>query len=244
MIPSRYNSKRLPGKALIEINGKPMIQHVVERAQEALPNAEIWVATDDERIKKAIEHKANVQMTSPNHTTGTDRIAEVACSRKWDSKDLIINIQGDEPFIPPQLIQKLSHEMCLGGYSMGTMASTFLDTAELDNPNRIKVTLKKNGEALYFSRSKIPFQRDSSPLEGASLSNYYKHIGIYAYTVETLKTITQAPICTIEVMEKLEQLRALYLGIPIQVFIWSGHSPQGIDTLDDLEIIRKAIPLQ
>ncbi len=246
MIPARYKSSRLPGKVLLDIAGKPMIQHVWERAKQARSLEDVIVATDDERVFRAVqEFGGNAEMTAPYHSTGTDRIAEVAGR---SDADLIVNLQGDEPLMDPQVIEAVVAPFLMEkGLRMGTVA-TPIRTAEehLDDAN-VKVVLDNRGYALYFSRAPIPYFRvDGVPpwsLEGkrqhpTSKLWPLKHLGLYAYTRETLLWLSALKPTPLEQTEKLEQLRALENGCPIRV-VTVDYSPIGVDTESDLEAVRR-----
>lgn len=232
IIPARYDSTRLPGKPLLDIAGKPMILRVVERVRQALRPSRVIVATDDERIFAAVQNfGAQACMTDKRHTTGTDRLAEVA--KKLPDADLILNVQGDEPLIPPEALDAL-----VGAFDdrldlqMATLV-TPLDRQDYDNPAAVKATATLDGHALYFSRSLIPYPRN--PETGAI---YYKHIGVYAYRRDFLLRFAALPQTPLEKTESLEQLRALEHGFRIRL-IETPFQPVGVDTPEDLERVRK-----
>lgn len=230
IIPARYASTRLPGKPLRDIAGKPMIVRVYERAIRAQRVHEVVVATDDERIRAAVEeHGGNAVMTRADHATGTDRLAEVAAQRP--DCDLIINVQGDEPLIDPTVIDALvapfEHDTAL---MMATAKTEITDAAEMENPNNVKVVADRTGNALYFSRARIPYARNA----GAKV---YKHIGIYAYRRDFLLAYAKMAQTELECSESLEQLRALENGYRIRV-VETDAVFIGVDTEEDLAAVN------
>ena len=232
IIPSRYASTRLPGKPLIDIAGKPMIQHVVERVRQARRSSRIIVATDDERIAEAVRSfGGEARMTSSDHPTGTDRLAEVAAT--LPEMDLILNIQGDEPLIPPQAIDELvaAFDDC-PDLPMATLMTPMTEE-ETNNPAAVKVVVSLDGHALYFSRSLIPYPRNRGPEWRC-----FKHIGVYAYRRDFLLRFAALPPSPLEVTESLEQLRALENGYRIRV-IQTPFRSIGVDTPADLEEVRR-----
>ena len=232
IIPARYASTRLPGKPLLDIAGKPMIQHVVERVRQARRPSRVIVATDDARIFAAVEaFGGEARMTSASHPTGTDRLAEVAAA--LPEVDLILNIQGDEPLIPPQAIDELI--AAFDGRDDLQMATlmTPMTEAETNNPAAVKVVVSLDGHALYFSRSLIPYPRNRG-----SEWRCFKHIGIYAYRRDFLLRFAALPPSPLEVTESLEQLRALENGYRIRV-IETPFRSIGVDTPADLEEVRR-----
>lgn len=242
VIPARFGSTRLPGKPLVNLAGKPMISWVWQRVANALPQAEIWVATDDERILEpllAMDIKA--ALTSKAHESGTDRIAEVANNQGWSDSDLIINVQGDEPLIPETLLKAFA-DFCLyrPDFSMASVMTPISERSQIIDENIVKVITARNGNALAFSRSPLPFCRDSAvnkwPLEG-----FQRHIGIYAYMTKSLRILTSESPCLLERREKLEQLRALWVGIPIAMMSWDNPPPPGVDTPDDVERVTRLL---
>lgn len=239
IIPARYASTRFPGKPLADIGGKPMIQRVYEQVQPSLD--EVWVATDDERIRQAVmAFGGQVVMTSDKHRSGTDRCLEAA-QAIGGSYDVVINIQGDEPFIEPAQIEALkacfTHKPAT---VLATLVKPFTKTdgwEALSNPNSPKVVLNAEGEALYFSRSIIPFVRGMEETGWLDHHTFYKHIGIYAYTLTTLATIAALPASTLEKTESLEQLRWLENGYRIQTAVTTIEN-LAVDTPEDLERVR------
>lgn len=232
VIPARYSSTRLPGKPLKDICGKPMICRVWERASLAKSVAEVIVATDDERILQAVEENhGRAIMTRADHKTGTDRLAEVA--EKFPDVELVINVQGDEPLIEPSLIDELVAEFVKDkDLQMATVATELTDADEMSNPNNVKVVIDKNNDALYFSRSLIPYPRN------AGKSPVFKHIGIYAYRRQFLIDYAKMNSTPLEQAESLEQLRALENGFKIRV-IKSSCRFVGVDTEEDLKLVNE-----
>ena len=236
IIPARYGSSRFPGKPLAVIGGRSMIQRVYEQASKALD--EVWVATDDERIMLAVtDFGGKAVMTSPFHRSGTDRCAEalaIISGGKHDADAVVINIQGDEPFIRPEHIQSVME--CFNGpeVQIATLVRKFDAAEDLTNVNLPKVVLSKNMDALYFSRSVIPFYRDAGPEEWILKHEYYRHIGLYGYRAGALMQITKLSQSPLELAESLEQLRWLENGFRIRCAVteWESH---GIDTPGDME---------
>ncbi len=240
IIPARYGSSRFPGKPLADMAGKPMIQRVYEQVKKAID--EVWVATDDERILKVVEgFGGKAVLTSPDHKSGTDRCNE-AFSKIGNGFDVVINIQGDEPFIQPQQIETLKSCFDSKETELATLVKPFKkeDGFEvLFNPNSPKVVVNKNSEAIYFSRSIIPYIRDAHHTEWLDKHIFYKHIGMYAYRADVLKKITLLPQSNLELAESLEQLRWIENGYKIKVGL-TDIETIGIDTPEDME---KAIKL-
>lgn len=236
IIPARYASTRFPGKPLADMDGKPMIQRVYEQVEGVLDT--VYVATDDERIESAVKKfGGNVVMTSDRHRSGTDRCYEAYC-KIGNGYDIVVNIQGDEPFIQPEQIETLKACFTSVETQIATLVKPFrpdddFETA-LFNANSPKVVLNKNGEALYFSRSIIPYMRGREYTEWLPNHTYYKHIGLYAYRAETLKEITALPPSSLELAESLEQLRWLENGYKIKVGI-TRQETIGIDTPEDMQ---------
>ena len=215
IIPARYASTRFPGKPLALIARKPLIQHVVERAQQARMLSEVIVATDDTRIWEVAQDFCRAEITAPNHPSGSDRIAEVAARCACDA---VVNIQGDEPLIDPEVIDAVAR--ALGKAEMSTAATAIREAEEYSNPNVVKVVVNASGAALYFSRRSIPYVRDAasrSVTEQLAAFPFLKHLGIYGYRRETLLRLVKFPVSPLERAEKLEQLRALENGIRIAV---------------------------
>jgi 3-deoxy-manno-octulosonate cytidylyltransferase (CMP-KDO synthetase) len=238
VIPARFSSTRLPGKALLVIAGKPMIQWVYDRARQSQATT-VTVATDDERIAQAAQaFGATVAMTDAAHPSGTDRIAEVARSERWASSDIVVNVQGDEPLMPPALIDQVGtllekHTSA----DMGTLAAPLASVAQLLDPNVVKVVTDSQQRALYFSRAPIPWGRDTAPAGLASQASFEgarRHIGIYAYRVQALLQLASLPPTPLELTEKLEQLRALENGYEIRVSNTTQPPASDVNTAEDL----------
>ena len=245
VIPARYGSSRLPGKPLLLIGGKPMIAHVCERALEA-GASEVVVATDDERIGEAIAGLGvKAVMTRPDHNSGTERIAEVADILAWADSELIVNVQGDEPLMRPELIRRLAKVLAVQGEAeVATLAAPITERAEVFNPNAVKVVLDRNGHALYFSRAPIPWHRDSFAAEDDGLPEgfvYLRHIGIYAYTAGFLRRYVRWPASRLESIESLEQLRILWSGERIRVLPVERAPEAGVDTEADLHRVKNLL---
>lgn len=231
VIPSRFGSTRLPGKPLIEIRGKPMIRHVYERAI-ASSAASVVIATDDNRIAEAGEaFGATVCMTSASHNSGTERIAEVADIMDWPDEHVVVNLQGDEPTMPPGLIDQCAALLDDAAVDIATLASPFLSQADFEDPNCVKVICDARGHAIYFSRAVIPYSRDRHRDARAVALH---HHGIYAYRCGVLRALVAAKPSDLEVCEQLEQLRALSLGMEIAVGIPTERPGPGVDVADDL----------
>lgn len=230
LIPARYGSTRFPGKPLHPIAGKPLIRHVVERCRLARSLAEVIVATDDDRIAAAVRPFCRVELTRPDHPSGTDRIAEVAARV---ASDAVVNIQGDEPLLDPTVIDAVA--AALADCEMATAAAPLRDPAEYDNPNVVKVVVNAAGRALYFSRRTIPYLRDLAgrpAAEQLAAFPFLKHLGIYGYRRDTLLQLVRWPVSALEAAEKLEQLRALEHGLSIAVVRVESVSI-GVDTPED-----------
>ena len=243
VIPARYAASRLPGKPLLDIAGKPMVQHVFERAFESGAE-QVIIATDDERIRAAAEgFGAQVCMTSAEHRSGTDRLSEVAGQLAMADDRIVVNLQGDEPLMPPALIHQVADNLAEHTQaSLATLCARISTAEELFNPNAVKVVMDEAGMALYFSRASIPWDRDafaSSKEELPARSVHYRHIGLYAYRAGFLRQYVQWPPCPLEEMESLEQLRALWHGKRIHVAEAVEPPPAGVDTQQDLEVVRR-----
>ena len=236
IIPARYASSRFPGKPLTMINGKPMIRRVYEQAKKADSLSEVIVATDDDRIKKAVlEFDGNVIMTSTEHKSGTERCREVLEKSKSAGKnyDVIVNIQGDEPYIVPKQIDLVVSCFNKPEVQIATLAKKINSEEELFNPNVNKVIINKFDEAIYFSRQTIPFIQNVEKNNWLTSFNFYKHIGIYAYRADVLIEITELEITALEKAESLEQLRWIENGYKIKVIITELES-HAVDIPDDL----------
>lgn len=231
IIPARYASTRFPGKPLVDLKGKPMIQRVYEGAAACKSLDYVIVATDDQRIYDAVKaFGGNVEMTSESHPSGTDRCGEVAT--KLDA-DVIVNVQGDEPLVNPGQIDTLCSAFEDNSVTIATLGHTQVSPDDLGDINRVKVVCDKNGNALYFSRSAIPSTERSSEEVKANFP-FMRHIGLYAYRKETLRELVQLQPCALEKMEALEQLRWMYYGYEIRVIPTNIETPN-IDTPEDLE---------
>jgi len=233
IIPARFQSSRFEGKPLALINDKPMIQHVYERCSRSTCTDTIVVATDDERIKDAVESfGGKVIMTATVHNSGTDRLAEAAELLKLSSEDIVINVQGDQPLINPKSLDQVIEPFNLDrSIEMTTLAFRIIDPREKINPKDVKVVFDKNGEALYFSRAPIPFGRDKTA------DDMYKHLGVYAYKRSFLETFNKLPQGILENIEKLEQLRVLENGMRIRIVVTEFDSPE-VDIPDDIQRIE------
>jgi 3-deoxy-manno-octulosonate cytidylyltransferase (CMP-KDO synthetase) len=233
VIPARYASTRLPGKPLREINGKPMIEHVFRRGRESGAR-DVVIATDDPRIAEAAEtFGATVCMTRDQHRSGTERIAEVADLLDWHDDTIVINLQGDEPAMPHELIDQCAALLDESSVDIATLASPLLSDEDFGNPNVVKVIVDDNGCAIYFSRATIPYPRDAARLAEARAAALHHH-GIYAYRCGILRRLVAAQPSALELAEHLEQLRALSLGMTIRVGIPAVRPGAGVDTEDDL----------
>ena len=238
IIPARYESSRLPGKVLLPLAGKPMIEHV-HRVAVASGAHRVLVATDDPRVEQAChEFDADVMLTAADHESGTDRLAECVRRLQLADDEVVVNLQGDEPLMPPSQVSRVAAALMEhSSASIATLCSVISSGHELHDPNAVKVVMDRDGFALYFSRAPIPWDRDAFAADPASLSEAtaYRHVGIYAYRVGYLKKLASLPPAQLEVSEKLEQLRALADGARIHVSVVTEPIPAGLDTPDDLE---------
>lgn len=241
-IPARYASTRFPGKPLALISGKPMIEHVWNKAVAATKSADdVYIATDDHRIADAVKaFGGQCVMTRPDHENGSDRLAELADLLGFDDMDVVVNVQGDEPLIDPALIRLVGEALADNPTAaLSTAADVITDPTDFTSPDIVKVVCDKFGFAHYFSRAPIPFVRDSSdrvePL---------RHIGIYAYRAQTLRTLKVAEPAPTEQLEKLEQLRALWHGLKIHVSLYDGPRSIGVDTPDDVATVEAVLAEQ
>ena len=233
VIPARLASTRLERKALADLGGKPMVVRVAERAAQSKAK-QILVATDTIEIESACQAAGlTVLMTRADHPSGTDRIAEVASHLGLDDEALIVNVQGDEPLIPVELINQVADTLAANSECVMSTAAVAIENAEeITNPNAVKVVLNQQHEALYFSRAAVPYDRTQS------VPTYYRHIGIYAYRVGFLKQYAQLATSPLEIAESLEQLRVLWHGYRIAVHLASELPPAGVDTPEDLARVR------
>lgn len=231
-IPARFASTRLPGKPLSLIGGKAMIQHVAERALAAGAK-QVVIATDDERIVKAVDiDSVQVVMTSDSHQSGTDRLAECAERLAWPDRQIVVNLQGDEPFAPVEGIRQVAELLASSMSPMATLSRPILSATQFNDPNAVKVVRDVHGNALYFSRAPIPWPR-AGVQDGSVLAQ--RHIGIYAYRSAFLRQFSRLPASSLELCESLEQLRALENGFSIAIAESTAEFPSGVDTPDDLE---------
>jgi len=243
VIPARYASTRFEGKPLADICGKPMLQYVYECAIQSGAE-QVVIATDDERIEKAaIAFGANVCMTSVENTSGTDRLAEVSLKYDWDSNDIVVNLQGDEPLTPPSILRQVALNLADHRQAgIATLSTRIQSAQEVADPNIVKVVTDAEGYALYFSRSAIPYNRElANQISDAQAQQYKRHLGIYAYRVSFLHAYTNMQPCPIENTEKLEQLRALYSGIAIHVDDAVDLPGPGVDTPEDLIAVKNLL---
>ncbi len=239
VIPARYASSRFPGKPLVDINGKSMLAHVYAVAKKSSASS-IVIATDDQRIYDAASTFCDqVLMTSDQHQSGTDRLAEVCKLQQWGEDEIIVNLQGDEPLTPVELLTQVADNLHKNtAASIATLTTPLVDKTEIEDPNIVKVVADINGYALYFSRASIPFQRDQGDAESAKIVHQYqRHLGIYAYRAGFLNAYSRMPQCELELIEKLEQLRAMYNGYRIHTEQAVSLPGPGIDTPEDLQKI-------
>jgi len=236
VIPARFASTRFPGKALARLAGKPMIQHVYERARDSHAD-EVIIATDDERIADASrQFGATVMMTRANHQSGTDRVAEVAQQMGWSSETVVVNVQGDVPLIPCASINQVAMLLVENASAgIATLCAPIMTAAEYHDANVVKVVFDASGRALYFSRAEIPsYVSEPTRTEQEFSIQAWRHIGIYAYRVQTLNQLTVTEPCVLEKYEKLEQLRALWHGVEIRVGVAAEMHGPDVDTPEDL----------
>jgi len=247
IIPARYASTRLPGKLLMEIDGKPMLQWVVDAACSSRAS-QVWVATDDERIAAAVRHPSRAAaialMTRADHVSGSDRIAEAVRRLQLPHDAVVVNVQGDEPDLPAALIDQVAQLLLDDANAeMATLSTPIVERDEFLDPNVVKVVADAAGAALYFSRAPIPWNRDTAPSGLTSQTSWpaaQRHLGIYAYRVGALLKLTTLPPSELELIEKLEQLRALQSGMRIRVAQAAQTPGPGVDTPGDLERVRAA----
>lgn len=243
VIPARFESTRLPGKPLALVGGKPMIQRVVEQANRCGASS-VTVATDDSRIVEAVSAAGyQAVMTSPNHQSGSDRLVEVADILDLDDSALIVNVQGDEPLIPPEVIRQVATALQEPGRSVVTLCEPIEEVGVLLDPNVVKVVFDEHQRALYFSRAPIPYDREvlpNQPEPGHSLATgqWWRHIGIYGYRLGVLRDFVSAEPSSYELLESLEQLRFLQAGVAIHLYPACARVPGGIDTAADLAAVN------
>lgn len=241
IIPVRFHSTRLPGKPLVDIHGKPMVQLTYEQCIQSGAD-DVVIATDDDRVKEIAQgFGAHVVMTSASHTSGTERLAEAVNVLGYDDDDIVVNVQGDEPLIPPEVIHQVANNLSQHeNVPVATLCEKISTPAILFDPGNVKVVMNKRGFALYFSRAPIAWEQGNFPLKanGEFKGEHYRHIGIYAYRVGFLQKYFSWDPCPLEEMESLEQLRVLYQGSRIHVAIAKVNIPLGVDTEEDLELVR------
>jgi len=238
VIPARFASSRLPGKPLLEIHGRPMILRVVDQAKKVQGFDDLCVATDDPRIADVCRAEGvDVVMTSPNHPSGTDRLSEVARIKGWASDDIIVNVQGDEPLVPALLVRQVADLLIQRtDCSMSTLCEPIHSLEEFQRDSIVKVVMSKLNQALYFSRSPIPYDRDGAKVTEPKLhSQAYRHLGLYAYRVQLLQEYVQWDMGVLEQLESLEQLRVLENGHRIAIAVAQVNLPPGVDTQADLD---------
>ncbi len=242
VIPARYDSSRFPGKPLARIAGEPMIRHVWERACETGAETVI-IATDDHTIRTHCEQfGARVCMTAQDAQSGTDRVADAVEQLGWADEDVVVNLQGDEPLMPVSAIEDVAEELLNeASADLATLCWPVESGSELVDPDVVKVVIARSGSALYFSRAPIPWNRDHPPGQNAKEKPraVYRHVGLYGYRVGVLRRLATEPVCELEEVERLEQLRALWLGLRIQVRIASEMPGPGVDTPEDLERVER-----
>jgi 3-deoxy-manno-octulosonate cytidylyltransferase (CMP-KDO synthetase) len=246
IIPARYASTRLPGKPLLDIGGKPMIQRVYEQASKS-GAAEVIIATDDARIEAAaLGFGARVVMTSSEHESGTDRLQEVVSKLGLADTDIVVNVQGDEPLIPPQVIDQVASNLANSSAGISTLSEIIDDPEFVFDPNIVKVVADANGYAMYFSRAPIPWCRATYQAgrgELPTIMPVQRHIGIYGYRVSLLHDFVKWGPCALEKTESLEQLRAMWHGVRIHVEPALQTPPPGVDTAEDLERVRRHLQI-
>jgi len=246
IIPAHFDSKRLPGKALVDIGGKPMIQHVYERACESGAES-VVIATNDERIRDAAAtFDAPVCMTLPDHASGTERIAEAVVALDYEDDEIIVNLQGDDPLMPPAVIHQVAHDLTINEQvKVATICQSIKTAEELFNPDVVKVVSNKRGYAMYFSRAPIPWHRDRFPDDKSpSKKQHFRHVGLYAYRVRYLQEYVESDPCPLEETERLEQLRVLWTGHRIHVGIAKKYVPIDVNSPEDLEKVRELVAAQ
>ncbi|MBC9228609.1 3-deoxy-manno-octulosonate cytidylyltransferase [bacterium SPL81] len=238
VIPARFASSRLPAKPLLLIHGRPMILRVVDQAKKVAGFDDLCVATDDQRIADVcIAEGVDVVLTSAEHPSGTDRLSEVARIKRWSEDDIIVNVQGDEPLLPAQLVQQVTRLLVDNPQcSMSTLCEPIFTLDEFERDSIVKVVMSKRNEALYFSRATIPYDRDGAKLAEIKLHNHaYRHLGLYAYKVKLLQEYVTWEQGDLEKLESLEQLRVLENGHRIAIAIAEANLPPGVDTQEDLD---------
>ena len=242
VIPARFASSRLPGKPLLEIHGRAMILRVVDQAKKVAGFDDLCVATDDERIAAVCrEEGVDVVLTSADHPSGTDRLSEVARIKGWASEDIIVNVQGDEPLLPAQLVQQVAQLLeSQPESSMSTLCESIHSLEEFNRDSIVKVVMSKYNQALYFSRATIPYDRDGAKQAVQQLHQQaYRHLGLYAYRVSLLQEYVSWDMGLLEKLESLEQLRVLENGHRIAIAVAEANLPPGVDTQADLDRLNQ-----
>lgn len=242
VIPARFASSRLPGKPLLEIHGRPMILRVVDQAKKVAGFDDLCVATDDERIAEVCRAEGvDVVLTHADHPSGTDRLSEVARIKGWASEDIVVNVQGDEPLLPAQLVQQVAQLLeSQPESSMSTLCEPIHSLEEFKRDSIVKVVMSKYNQALYFSRATIPYDRDGAQQEIQSLHpQAYRHLGLYAYRVNLLQEYVSWDMGVLEQLESLEQLRVLENGHRIAIAVAEANLPPGVDTQADLDRLNE-----
>ena len=242
VIPARFASSRLPGKPLLDIHGRPMILRVVDQAKKVQGFDDLCVATDDERIAAVCRAEGiDVVITSADHHSGTDRLSEVARIKGWASEDIIVNVQGDEPLLPAQLVKQVAQLLeDQPESSMSTLCEPIHQLDEFKRDSIVKVVMSKNQQALYFSRATIPYDRDGAKLTEPKLHDQaYRHLGLYAYRVKLLQEYVTWEMGVLEKLESLEQLRVLENGHRIAIAVAEANLPPGVDTQEDLDRLNQ-----
>lgn len=241
IIPVRYQSKHLPGKPLMDVKGKSILQRVYEQCVQSGADS-VVIATDDERIRDAAhDFGAQVCMTAISHQSGTERLAEAVNVLGYDDDEVVVNVQGDQPLIPPVVIHQVANNLANHeNVPVATLCEKIITPSILFNPANVKVVMNRRGFALYFSRAPIAWEQNNFPLEEGKgfMGDHYRHIGIYAYRVGFLQKYLSWDPCPLEKMESLEQLRVLWQGLRIHVDIAKENIPMGVDTEADLELVR------
>lgn len=238
VIPARFSSSRLPGKPLLEIHGRAMILRVVDQAKKVEGFDDLCVATDDEKIAEiCLQENIDVVLTNPDHSSGTDRLSEVAKIKGWDADDIVVNVQGDEPLIPAVLVQQVANLLLeKPSCSMSTLCEPIHHLEEFQRDSIVKVVMSKTSEALYFSRATIPYDRDGAKFEHPKLHQQaFRHLGLYAYRVKLLQEYVTWDQGVLEQLESLEQLRILENGHRIAIAVADVSLPPGVDTQADLD---------
>jgi len=242
VIPARFASSRLPGKPLLEIHGRPMILRVVDQAKKVAGFDDLCVATDDERIAEVCRTEGiDVVLTHADHPSGTDRLSEVARIKGWASEDIVVNVQGDEPLLPAQLVQQVAQLLeSQPESSMSTLCEPIHSLEEFKRDSIVKVVMSKYNQALYFSRATIPYDRDGAQQQVQSLHpQAYRHLGLYAYRVNLLQEYVSWDMGVLEQLESLEQLRVLENGHRIAIAVAEANLPPGVDTQADLDRLNE-----